>query len=79
MTDVLNKRRLPASTSVIEPAHLLPLSRDTAWKITAIANCAELSEEAGDEASARTLVKPRVEALKTRLEELNTALRAAKA
>jgi hypothetical protein len=70
----LAKRRPSASTSVIDPAHLLSLARDTARKITAIADRAELAEEADPEASMRTHVKPRVEAVKTRLEELSGAL-----
>jgi hypothetical protein len=61
------------TATVIDPAHTLSLSRDTARKIESLVDRAGRAEESAPNAQ-RTLVAPRVAAIRKRLDELSSAL-----
>ena len=76
---LLKKRRArrgqsgSAGLPAFEPAHTLSLVRDTARKIAAVVDRAEQAEEAAPNAQ-KTLLTPRIAAIRTRLDELGAAL-----
>jgi hypothetical protein len=71
----LCRRRAKAARSALDPFRLFSAAREAAEKIRSVKDRAELAEENAPNAP-QTLLKPRIEAIKTRLEEIGSTLRA---